>query len=346
MNQPLPDPRGAGLSIWYFAFGYFACYAPYSALTKALSKGLLPGMSGPINGFVLLPVTVIASIVGMFIFISAMGWWKYAGHRTIGGVSLPMPGKYTLLSGLFTALIVATTTLAYTFKGVSIVFMMLLMRGGVLIIAPIVDRLSGRDVRWFSWAALGFSLAALLVAFSEKGGYKITIIATLDVFFYLMSYLFRLRFMSKLAKSKDVRLNTRFFVEEQMVATPSLILILGVLALVGQGEQMMQLRAGFTSFFGSEYLWIAIVIGILSQGTGVFGGLILLGKQENTFCVPVNRSSSILAGVIAGLSLTHWFGQTPTSTYQLIGAGLIIMAILFLSVPSLFPAKSAQPAKS
>ena len=147
------------------------------------------------------------------------------------------------------------------------------------------------------------SLAALLVAFSEKGGYKITIIATLDVFFYLMSYLFRLRFMSKLAKSKDVRLNTRFFVEEQMVATPSLILILGVLALVGQGEQMMQLRAGFTSFFGSEYLWIAIVIGILSQGTGVFGGLILLGKQENTFCVPVNRSSSILAGVIAGLSL-------------------------------------------
>ena len=25
-------------SIWWFAFGYFACYAPYSALTKYLSK--------------------------------------------------------------------------------------------------------------------------------------------------------------------------------------------------------------------------------------------------------------------------------------------------------------------
>ena len=26
------------LSIWWFAFGYFACYAPYSALTKYLTK--------------------------------------------------------------------------------------------------------------------------------------------------------------------------------------------------------------------------------------------------------------------------------------------------------------------
>lgn len=344
MNPQLPEPRGAGLSIWYFAFGYFACYAPYSALTKAMSKGLLPGMKAPINGFTLLPVTVLSSIVGMFIFITVMGWWKYATQRTVGGLTLPSPSKYTFLSGLFTALIVATTTLAYTFKGVSIVFMMLLMRGGVLIIAPIVDRISGRDVRWFSWAALGLSLAALFAAFSEQGGYEMTIIAGLDIFFYLMSYLFRLRFMSKLAKSKDVRLNTRFFVEEQMVATPALIVMLGILAIAGQGEQMMQLRAGFSSFFRSDYLWIAILIGLLSQGTGVFGGLILLGKQENTFCVPVNRSSSILAGVIAGFSLSHFLGQKPTSTHQLIGAGLIILAIVFLSVPSLFPAKKTQPA--
>ncbi len=46
-----------------------------------------------------------------------------------------------VLSGLGTAIIIGTTTLAFTFTGVSILFALLLMRGGVLIIAPTVDLL-------------------------------------------------------------------------------------------------------------------------------------------------------------------------------------------------------------
>ena len=42
------------ISIWGLAFGYFAFYVPYSATTKALSKGLIPG-SDPISGFEILP---------------------------------------------------------------------------------------------------------------------------------------------------------------------------------------------------------------------------------------------------------------------------------------------------
>lgn len=33
-------------SIWGFAFGYFACYIPYSLMTKIMSKGLLPSLHG------------------------------------------------------------------------------------------------------------------------------------------------------------------------------------------------------------------------------------------------------------------------------------------------------------
>lgn len=40
-------------SIWLYAFGYFACYAPYSALTKAMSSGLF-GSLGKVSGFALL----------------------------------------------------------------------------------------------------------------------------------------------------------------------------------------------------------------------------------------------------------------------------------------------------
>ena len=337
---PVRAPQGsvsAGFAIWGFAFGYFACYVPYSALTKALSGGLFEGMSHGISGFQLLPVTGFASLVGMLAFITLIKWWRFAGHRQVGGISLPLPGRWTFLSGLCTAAIIATTTLAYTFSGVSIVFMMLLMRGGVLAIAPMVDFISRRKVRWFSWLALSLSFGALLVAFfgGTKSGLALTAVAGIDVAVYLASYFVRLRFMSRLAKSDDPNATKRFFVEEQMTATPAVMIVLGVLALIGHGEIMQSIRAGFVDFPSSGHLGVAIVIGILSQGTGVFGGLILLQRQENSFCVPVNRASSILAGVLASFSLFLFFDKPPPGGKELFGAALVIGAILVLSVPPL-----------
>ena len=134
-------------SIWGFAFGYFACYIPYSLMTKIMSKGLLPALHGrSLDGFVILPVVAVATLLTMILVISLLGWWKYATHSKIFGLSLPRPTKWTFLSGLFTSLIIGTTTLAYTFESVSIVLAMLLMRGGVLITGPIVDATrSGRS---------------------------------------------------------------------------------------------------------------------------------------------------------------------------------------------------------
>lgn len=323
-------------SIWWFAFGYFACYVPYSALTKALTSGLLPGHEA-ITGFQLLPPSVIASLVGMFAFLTAMGWWSAATHREVFGVSVPTPQKLTLISGLCTATIIGTTTLAYTFQGASIVFMMLLMRGGVLVLAPVVDFVSGRKVRWFSWVALGLSLAALLVAFAEKGGYAMTTVAIIDVTAYLGAYFVRLKLMSGKAKSEDPQANKRYFVEEQMVATPAVLLMLAAVALLGGGDGIPgELREGFTTFWGSSgVVGFALAVGLFSQGTGIFGGLILLDKRENSFCVPVNRSSSILAGLIASASLWLFLGKAPPSAGQLLGAGLILAAIGALSLPPL-----------
>ena len=324
-------------SIWWFAFGYFACYAPYSAMTKAVSKGLMPGMEEGISGFTLLPCTVIFSLCGMLVFLTAMGWWEHATRHQVGGLSLPGPRRVTVASGLCTAVIIGTTTLAYTFSGVSIVFMMLLMRGGVLVLAPIVDAVSGRKSQWFSWAALALSIGALLVTFSEKGGYAITLVAAIDVAAYLAGYFFRLRIMSRNAKSDDASANVRFFVEEQMVATPAVLAALAIVALIGHGEVMLEVRAGFTSFWvDSGVVHLAMVIGLLSQGTGICGGLILLDKRENTFSVPVNRCSSILAGVVAAWLLTVFLGNDPPSAHKMAGAGLIVCAILFLSIPPLF----------
>ena len=333
-------------SIWVFAFAYFAAYAPYSALTKAVSKGLLPGMEHGISGFTMLPCTVLSSLASMLVFLTAMGWWRHASRRRIGPFEVPWPGKMQAISGLATAVIIATTTLAYTFTGVSIVFMMLLMRGGVLVIAPVVDAVSGRKTMWYAWLALALSLGALVVAFAERVGYAITIVAAVDVLFYLAGYFFRLRIMSAKAKSADADANVRFFVEEQMVATPAVLLLLGVIAIIGQGDVMLEVRAGFTTFFvDSGVVPYTVVIGLLSQCTGIAGGLILLDKRENTFCVPVNRSSSILAGVLAAWLLTWFLGNPPPGIYKMIGAGLIICAIGALSLPPLIEKLRTQPAQ-
>jgi protein-tyrosine-phosphatase len=321
--------RRYSLGIWGLALGYFIFYLPYCTLIKAITTGLWPG--GPVSGFELLPATVIATAVVVLVIITAMGWWKYAGRREILGFRIPFPGRWTLLSGLSFAVIIGTTTLAYTFSGVSILLALLMLRGGVLILAPIVDGLFKREVRWFSWTALVLSFMALAVALTDVQGYQMTVVAALNIAAYLTGYLLRLPCMNRWAKSEDKKATYRYFVEEQMVAMPVLVAVPAIFALVGQGEIMMDLRRGFTSFLESDLIGPALLVGALYAGLCIFGTLIYLDRRENTFCIPLNRCVSLLAGVTASYALAFLFQQAPPSHAQLLGAGLIMVAILILS---------------
>ncbi|MCY1077959.1 hypothetical protein [Archangium lansingense] len=329
------------LAIWGYAFGYFACYAPYSALTKALSHGALEGMTRGISGFELLPWSTLASGLGMFLFLTGRGWWQYASTRTFLGLRIPFPGPWTFLSGLCSAAIIATTTLAYTFSGTSIVFMMLLMRGGVLILAPLVDVLSQRRVAWPSWVALGLSFAAVGVATAPGVDARVTTAALVDLGVYLIGYFIRLRFMSRLAKTGEPSAGIRYFAEEQMVATPVLVAVLAVAALIGEGPVLLDIRHGFTELFARGRVLEELLVGVLSQGTGIFGGLILLDHRENSFCVPVNRASSIVAGVVATGLLSVLLGLPGVGTRESVGAALVMGAMLVLSLPAVLQARRA-----
>lgn len=326
------------VSIWWWAFGYFAAYAPYSALTKALSDGKL---GEKVAGNTILPLSTFSSLLATVVFLYATGWWKSAGRKQFGRFAVPFPTRWTALSGLCGATILTTTTLAYTISGVSIVFMMLLLRGGVLAMAPIVDGISGRKVQWFSWVATGLTMGSLLVTLIGRDeSFTLPLLAVADVSAYLLAYFVRLRFMSKLAKSDSVEVTRRYFVEEQLVSTPAALLGLGLLALIGGGE-FDHIRAGFLEFpFHSQAGW-AMAIGVLSQGTGIFGALVLLDKSENSFSVPVNRASSLLAGVVATLSLWALGVGKVLDWREAIGAGLVISAIAVLSLPTLLKKKPA-----
>lgn len=330
----------AGPSIWIWAFGYFAAYAPYSALTKALSDGQL---GDKVPGNRILPVSTTASFIAMLLFVFATGWWKVATRRKVGSLEVPTPTRWTALSGLCGATILTTTTLAYTIEGVSIVFMMLLMRGGVLLMAPLVDALSGRKVRWYSWVALALTLASLGVATLGRAELKFSGLAILNVVLYLGAYFVRLRFMSRLAKSDSPDVTKRYFVEEQFVSTPAALLALALLAIIGSGG-LAEFRNGFVDFPMTPQVGWAVLIGVLSQGTGIFGALVLLDKSENSFSVPVNRASSVLAGVLATLSMFMLGLGKPLDVHEGIGAAIVVVAILVLSIAPMIEAKQKKAA--
>ncbi len=317
--QTTPPRRRFKLRIWWLALGYFAFYAPYSLLIKILTNEQWPGVDGAVSGFRLLPAVAISTAIVLLAIITYQGWWRY--------VRRPIPPRTIVLSGFGTAIIIATTTLAFTFTGVSILFALLLMRGGVLIIAPAVDLLFKRRVRWFSWVALGLTLPALAIAFVDVNNYRLTTMAALVIGAYLFGYVLRLPCVTSMAKQADDDVTRRYFVEESIVAMVFLIAAPVVLAISGQDE----MRQGFVHLFSSGVTLPAMLIGALYAALYCFGTLIYLDCRENTFCIPLNRASSLLAGLLATLVLALFFGQTLPSEAQVGSAGLIVLALLFLS---------------
>jgi protein-tyrosine-phosphatase len=327
--------------IWLLALGYFAFYIPYSALTKALSLGLLPGMTGPVSGFRILPATAVATSVALLAFVAMSGGWGCLHRRVLLGLAVPIVRRRMLISGVATAVIIGSTTLNYTFVGISILFALLLMRGGVLILAPVVDTLLGRKVRASSWIALGLSFAALAIAFAEVGGYRITLIAALNIAAYLLGYCIRIPNMTGIAKSLDPELNARYFHEETVVAALALTGVPALCLLMGDGPILGELRAGFTTFFTDPLVIPALIIGVLYACLYLFGTGIYLDRHENTYCIPLNRCSSLLSGVVASFGLTWLLGWKEPSGYQVAGAGVILAALAILMASTL---RDSRPA--
>ena len=359
--------------IWLFAFGYFAAYWPYSAITKLVTDNKLPetlandhwlrGICQGLPGPEVLPLSVFASVIGAYLFLTFRGLWGYAKYYKVGPLNVPGPDLPTLGSGLCSSLIIVTTTLAYTFTGVSIIFIMLLMRGGLLLLTPVIDMLNKRTVRWFSWIGMILSLVSLIVTFLMKNHGKTfdflgafgntpeaqgACITNLCV--YLSAYFGRLSLMSKKAKSKDPETNTRYFVREQLVSSPSLFIMVLILAIIGgftpDWKFGQELHAGITTIFTNFTPIVPIMvflIGVFSAGNGIFGGLILLDKNENTYTVPVNRCSSIIAGLLATATVTFLTtGNISVKPEEAVGAGIIIFAIFFLTIPLFFKTKPAE----
>jgi drug/metabolite transporter (DMT)-like permease len=324
--------KKAALSIELLTLLYFLSYVPNVLVTKLVTSQPHEGLGRPLTGLETLPSSLIFSAVATFMFVWLRGWHRDAHQVKIGTRHFPCPTKATFLSGIGTALILFTVPLSFTFVGVSIPFIQLVMRGDILIIAPLVDLIFGRRVRWWSWVALVMVAFGLFLTISQRGGLNLPPLALITVILYTLGYFIRLVVMNKVSKSGDDVTIRRYFVEEKIVALPLSVIALAALSLLGLGSQGGELARGFVAVWTDNVIWPLLFIGATLFVISIFSIMILLDARENSFCVPFERSASLLAGIVVAF-IMHWGWGLPAPTgMELIGAALLVAAIVLLSV--------------
>jgi hypothetical protein len=318
---------------------YFISYIPNIILTRLATSGVHPDRGRPLTGLETLPVSLIINLVLTYLFIWLSGWHRDAHGVNVGGTRLPVPTRYTVLSGVGTALVLFTVPLSFTFTNVSIPFIQLLMRGDILIIAPLVDFMFGRRVRWYSWMALVIVGIALTFVVHQRGGFHLPPLAIATVVLYTVGYFLRLAVMTRISKSGDASSVRGYFAEEKLIALPMSVVALAAVGFMGLGSQADELAWGFTQAWTDPVFLLLAGGGFTLTIISVFAAIILLNPRENSYCVPLERSSSLLAGLAAAYVLHAFWNQPAPTGSEIIGAVLLLAAILLLTIAPHFGAR-------
>lgn len=343
----MADPRGsAGTTrLVQLCAGYFGFYVLTGVLVKyflASGEGF-PGMSGiafPTNS------TLGANGVVLVIII-LLGWIKLKSNRLVqwGPLRFPSELAYIFPSGICTGIIIPTTTLMYSFKGLSVMVAMVIMRGCVIVISRLVDAVQIRQgilkkkVYWEE--NVGVLLAVGAVAtnlFASKAGdfalFQNTV-ATAILGSYVVAYAIRIYIMNyyKNTRAPGVPHDSKgFFACEQIAATSTLI-VMAVLAWNATSwfgwadERVDQFRAA-----ASDLDISAVLAGVPFGLVAFFSVFIFLFKGRTaTFAGLVNRLTSLLAGVTATVVFWLGFDGRQPSPRDWISVGLIFVAVYFLT---------------
>ena len=325
-------------------FLYVMTYVPYMLITRMLATTPNGQLGRPLTGLETLPAVLIVSTLFLVLFVWLSGWWRSARQIRLGALRLPAPTRWTTVAGIGTSFLLFTVPLSLTFEGVSIPFIQLLMRGDVLIIAPLVDLIAGRKVRWYSWVALALVSIGLALTLWERGGLHMPPLAIFAVVLYTIGYFMRLSVMTRVAKNGNEDALRGYFVEEKIVGMPLAIVCLALVTLSPLASQGSELHWGFVDVWRSDALPMLMLLALVFLGVAIFSALILLDPRENTFCVPFERAASIVAGTITAYLLAFLFGQATPTRMELIGTVLLIVAIALLSLAPRWQA--ARPRES
>ncbi|MGD1957167.1 MAG: hypothetical protein ACFBZ9_18470 [Sphingomonadales bacterium] len=300
-------------SIWLLALAYGGSYA---AFLIALRYGVPVPAARPaiLTGF------AIGVLLFLPVPIAALG----QRARTLGKPDV----KRGFWSGISAAVIALATAIAFSFDGIGILTALLFMRGGVLILSPLIDRSLGRSVAVASWIALGLSLIAVSLAIWGLGTITVSPALGATLGLYLLGYGVRLSFMTRAAKSDTAGLRAVYLSQELIWTATALGIAAFGLWLSGRAP-----LAGFLPFLPA---------GLAYASALTAGSLIYLDARENSFTIPINRGASLLAGLFVAFCFAAFGVGAPPKGIDLIAAGFILCALSVLAFKPLQHHNSAQ----
>lgn len=305
-------------SVWLLALAYAGAYA-------AFLVSLRYGTAAPAAWPAVLTGFAIGAILLLPIPIATLGQRAQA-------LGAPSTRGSNARSGISAGFIALATAMAFSLGDVGILAALLLMRGGVLILSPIIDRMLGRHVGFASWTALSVSLMAVCLALWGLDTVSFTPALGITLAIYLGGYVVRLSLMTHGAKSEQPGLRAAYLSQELTWTATTLALAAIVFWLTG--------RAPLAAFLPYVPAGLAYAAALTA------GSLIYLDARENSFTIPINRGASLLAGLAVSICLAS-FGASPAPTaIDLVAACLIIVALAVLAISPVLQRISLQRPRS
>lgn len=345
MKSILNSAAGSTSRLIFYTLSYFTLYAIFGVCVKYAQGTVENGFLGMKEVDFLIYSTSGSALLCLGVIVFG-GWWKaaYQGRELI----------FMVASGVFTALVIPTTTLMYSLP-ISVMVAMVIMRGSIIVVTRMVDSillwqgLSNKKVRWEENLAVALSLTGVGVSLLNAEGTDFNFYqssAAMGILtVYILAYSLRLYLMNyfKFTRTGTSRANNKnYFAIEQLSAS---VWIFGFIALLLFSPSLAAKLFPFSSETNplagfafalqnppDTWMW-AFVFGLpfgLSAFFSVF--LFMFEGRTSTFSGLVNRLASLLAGTASTLLFAVFFaGKWPKFT-DWISLGIILGAVYCLSV--------------
>lgn len=292
--------------IWRLAGGYFAAYLLYAGWVRILNAvswhwpSLFAGLA-------------LACAPGVWFLSRRMGGWRRRNRLVPTGAA----AIALALSGIATALIAVTTLLIVGSASLDVLTALVLMRGGVLLLGPVWDRLVSREPTTAAWSALALCLVAISLPLAFGGGFGALGATAIPLTLYLLGYAVRIGAMSHHAKRSEPAVRAVWLCGEIVTC----LLVLGGALVVLPGAAISPQGA-----FSLGQAAIGMAYGLVL----LLGSLIYLDPGDNSRAIPVNRASSLLAGLVLSIML-YGLGQADEGpTPAALAGGALLTAALWL----------------
>ncbi|MEM1086623.1 MAG: hypothetical protein AAGH90_02770 [Pseudomonadota bacterium] len=324
MSTLYHETQGRVGYIWRPALHYGLAYTVFALTNRALREETYASPALFLAGFG----------IGSFLILAWTTWQGYRRRERRAGPAV----RWTLpsiASGLAAIAIVAATVMAFLFEDVSILLALVLMRLGVLILAPIIDVVTGRAMSRAGLVAaiicgLGCVFGGVSGAFEPLSPAVLTVLSV-----YLTGYAIRLSLMTRYAKTPVRSARGDWFIVEVQI-TAGVLLLVGLVALSASTVT----QPVWLSLDG-QILGAALICGLAYGYAFTNGTLIYLDWRENVRAVTINRSASLLAGVAASLIGWAILAMPMPAGREWVLAAFMVAALVIMGTDSLRQAEKS-----